>query len=226
MVLEVPLGIVLTLTLANRRFTRAVLIAGVCGIAAVIPGLVLSGSTDVVSNQLRAESYSVGVNYFAHNLDVLFVGANVDQFREMVNASLTYGVLIPADAPTHNLLIETAVSGGLLSLVGLIVLVLAPAVSVVRSAHRVGRFGRSQALVLSGIVLAVLEASVTPTVANAAPFWIMLGCAIAVAAYGQSDAPLRTQGSQPWLTPGPRMSDWSGGHSHPALSSLIDGRQI
>jgi hypothetical protein len=80
------------------------------------------------------------------------------------------------------LLIETIVTGGLVSGIGLLAFVLAPVLTIVRCARQAGRFSGPMALVLSGVAIAVLEASVTPTIANSAPFWVALGCAFAVAA--------------------------------------------
>jgi hypothetical protein len=182
MVLEVALGALLAWSLANRTFATGVLVLGVGAGAVLVTGLLLSTSTDIVSNQLRAESYVTAVEYLINNPAVLLVGTNSEQFRLMVNESLTYSALIPAGAPTHNLLIETIVSGGVVSGLGLVALVIAPVLSTLRAARRVGRFSSHMVLVLSAVAIAVMEAMVTPSIANSAPFWVTLGFAVAVAA--------------------------------------------
>ena len=198
MVLEVPLGIALAWSLANRRFSTALVMIGCCAAIALFAGLALATSTDVVSTQLRTESYTAALDYFIRNPSVLVVGTNPEQFHLMVNASLTYGSQIPADAPTHNLLIETVVVGGVISAAGLILLTLAPALSMLKSVRRVRQVSAPMALALSAVAIAVLEASVTPAIANSAPLWMALGYGVAAAAVASPTQ--HHEGIKPWTT--------------------------
>lgn len=185
MVLEVPVGFVLTASLMNRTFVAGTMSLILGGIAIVGTGLITAGGTDyatTVSTQLRVESYAGAFDYLRNNMAVLFVGTDPTQFHLTVNASLTYGSQIPAGAPTHNLLIETIVAGGAVSVTGLILLVLSPLAHMLRTARAEGRFSRASAVALSGVVIAVFEASVTPGIANSGLFWMTLGIATAVAA--------------------------------------------
>jgi hypothetical protein len=182
MVLEVGLGVFLVWSLANRRFSSGLMLVAISVGTFLVAGFALSSSTDAVSNQLRSEGYATAVEYLLGNPFVLIVGTNAEQFRLMVNASLTFSALIPVDAPTHNLIIETVVSGGLASGIALVVLVFAPVLSIFRSARRIGRFSPWMALGLSAVAIAVLEVMVTPAIANSAPFWTAIGCAIALSA--------------------------------------------
>lgn len=187
MVLEVPAGILLVWSLANRRFSTGVMLTGLSAAAVVVLGLYLSASTEAtsaVSTQLRTESYVAALREFIGNPSVLLVGTDPREFHLMVNATLTYGSLIPASAPIHNLLIETILLGGVISGIGLLLLLLAPVFRVVRCARRAGRFDGQIAVAVSAVGIVFLEASVWPGIANSAPLWITLGCAAAVAANG------------------------------------------
>src|ERR1019366_74439 len=67
MVLEVPAGMILAWSLANRRFAAGVLTAGLCAVAALVLGLSLANSdnaTSLVSTQLRVQSYLESLNIF------------------------------------------------------------------------------------------------------------------------------------------------------------------
>jgi len=181
-VLEIPLGILLVWGLTNHKFSTGFLVVGLCASAVLVAGLALSASTDNVSTQLRTESYATALDYFIANPFVLIAGTNPDQFHLIVNASLTYGSQIPTGAPTHDLLVETVVAGGVVSATGLVVLILAPLLGMLRYARRVGQFTRPMALALSAVVIAVIEASITPAIANSAGLWMTLGWAVAVGA--------------------------------------------
>ena len=182
MVLDVPLGVILVWILTDRSFRAATLMVACCVPVVVMIGLSLANGSDPISTDLRSDSYVWAFSYFVgHPLTLLF-GTDVDQFRVIMNASTTYGFLIPAGAPAHDLLIETIASGGFLSAAGLMVLVIAPALRLIGYARRAGRFSSQMALALSAVSIAVVEASINPQVANAAAFWITLGCAVAIAA--------------------------------------------
>jgi hypothetical protein len=185
MVVEVPVGILLVWSLATRRFAAGIVLAGLCAAAALVFGMYLAssgGATSLVSTQLRTESYIESFKIFLSSPSVLVFGTDPGQFDAAVNASLAYGSQIPTTAPTHNLLIEVVLRGGLVSGIGLILLVIAPIVSMLRSARRAARFSSEMAVALSAVTIALLEASVWPGTAKAGPFWMTLGIAVAVAA--------------------------------------------
>jgi len=182
MVLEIAIAVMLVVGLTGRRFGVGMLVIGLCLGVAVVIGLTLTGSTDPIGNQFREESYSTAITFFAGDPQRALLGTDPSAFRVMVNAATTYGHLIPADAPIHNLLIETIVVGGVAGALALLVLAFSAPARALRMASRVGRFSGTMTVMLAAAIMAILEVAVTPAVANSAGFWMTMGWCAAVGA--------------------------------------------
>ena len=170
----------------NRRTMRAARVVFAGMVIAVVFGLYLAVGDTIngVSTQLRADSYSETVNYFASHPWAVIIGTDPTAFHHLIDAGLFNPTVrhISENAPVHNFIVETLVAGGIVSAGSLTLLCIVPFLRIVRNQFVAGRITPAAATTMAVVAVAVIEASVTPAIANSGALWIALGWGVAAAA--------------------------------------------
>jgi O-antigen ligase len=146
--------------------------------------LSVGDSISGVSTQLRADSYTEAIGYFASHPLAVILGTDPTAFHRLIDANLVNPTVrhISENAPVHNLLVETLVAGGIVAAGSLVLLSVVPFLRIARNQLIAGHISPAAATAMAAVVIGVIEASVTPAIANSGALWIALGWAVAVAA--------------------------------------------
>ena len=170
----------------DRRTVRAAAVLAVAVVAVLAFGLYLAVGDTIngVSTQFRADSYTETVKYFAGHPWAVVFGTDPTAFHHLIDATLFNPTVrhISANAPVHNFIVETLVAGGIVSAGSLVLLSIVPIIRIGRNQLIAGRISPAAATAVAAIALAVIEASVTPAIANSGALWIVLGWGVAAAA--------------------------------------------
>jgi hypothetical protein len=191
------------MALGNKRTRRVAVVVAVGTAAALIVGVILALG-DTLSTELRTNSYGAAINYFRdHPWDVI-VGTNVNTFHQTVNQAVNAFLPLPdqinSDAPVHDFIIETLAAGGIVAALSLCLLAFGPILVIARAQLIRGQIAPAAATAMAAVIIAIMEASVTPTVANSGALWIILGWAVAVATpvvSGRERPPVQGRLSEP-----------------------------
>jgi len=170
----------------DRRTVLATRVVLAGGLVVLAFGLYLAiGDTiNGVSTQFRADSYTETVKYFAGHPSAVIFGTDPTAFHHLIDATLFNPTVshISSNAPVHNFIVETLVAGGIVSAGSLVLLSIVPILRIGRNQLVAGRISPAAATAVAAIALAVIEASVTPAIANSGALWIVLGWGVAAAA--------------------------------------------
>lgn len=168
----------------KRTRTVALIVAG-AGVIALVVGASLAVA-DQVSTMNRTNSYGAAIRYFLDYPWAVMVGTNTSTFHQTVNQTVNAFLAVPdqvsPDAPVHNFIIETLAAGGIVAAVSLFLLAVGPLLVIARAQLMRGRISPAAATAMAAVLVAVVEASVTPAIANSGALWITLGWGVAVAA--------------------------------------------
>lgn len=170
----------------DRRTVMAarVAVAGLVGIVVLGLYLAIGNTVNGVSTQLRADSYTETFHYFAGHPWAIIFGTDPVAFHHLIDATLYNPTVshISENAPVHNFIVETLVAGGIVAAGSLVLLSIVPFLRIARNQLVAGRISPAAAMAMAAVAVAVIEASVTPAIANSGALWIALGCGVAAAA--------------------------------------------